>query len=134
MSFDWKKAKEGCHVNHYASSIPQRHIDNEMMTSLMMHIENQVKHVTDIDAYHRCGNNPYAYVCTTFVDRILMPYLAQHRIDADVIMTLATRLRNDPDNAKFGMNEGLGTQAIEQDGCISISPLIIMKAIVDRCM
>lgn len=146
MSFDWKAAKSGMAGIRPASpmmaAMPSVATLNngdaknsgELVLSLMQHIQLQVKTTTDLQGYASCGNNPYAYVMSKFVNPMLMPYLMQHKIDANGILYIAQNLKNDPDNAKFGMQNGVMQQAIQYDDHVEISPAVILKAIVDRCM
>lgn len=153
MSFDWKKAKEngqtpispfaqtpiaaqGMQMNNINSLNYNSDVHNsaELVQSIIMHINNQVKTTTDLDGYAQCGKNPYAYVATKFVNNILMPYLVQHRIDSNGIMYIATSLKQDPDSNKFINADGLLNQAIEYEDHVEIAPQVILKVIIDKCM
>ena len=147
MSFDWKAAKQkGGTPGFQQTSILQMpnigmlnydsDVKNsaELVQSILMHIENQVKRTTDIDGYVQCGRNPYAYVVGKFVMSMLFPMLVNHKIDANGIMYIATTLKQDQSAASFINANGLLEQAREYDDHIEISPQVILKAIVDKCM
>ncbi len=147
MSFDWKAAKQrGGTPGFQQTSILQMpnigmlnydsDVKNsaELVQSILMHIENQVKRTTDIDGYAQCGRNPYAYVVSKFVMPMLFPMLVNHKIDANGIMYIATTLKQDKSAASFINTNGLLEQAREYDDHIEISPQVILKAIVDKCM
>lgn len=142
MSFDWKAAKEHTQgyarnplMNYYHQQQTPGYTQNgEFMQSLMMHIQNQVKVVRDIDGWNASGRNAYAYVTNKFVMPMLMNYLAAHKIDADGILSICQQLKQDPDNSKFVINNGLQEQAKEYSDHIEIAPNVIMKAIVDKCL
>lgn len=148
MSFDWKTAKEKTTApglggsifgSTFESQTPQgigalnyggevQH-SAELVQSLLNHIENQVKRTTDTAGYAACGKNAYNYVVNKFVVPMLIPYYAGQKLDSNGILYIVTQLKQDKDNAKF-----VDTQALEYDDHIEISPLVIMKAIVDKCM
>lgn len=148
MSFDWKTAKEKTTAPHtgrsifgatFESQIPQNigalnyggevQHSAELVQSILFHIENQVKRTTDVAGYAACGKNAYNYVVNKFVIPMLVPYYAGQRIDSNGILYIVSQLKQDKDNAKFA-----DTQALEYEDHIEISPLVIMKAIVDKCM
>ena len=147
MSFDWKAAKQKGGVPGFQQTsilqMPNIGMLNynsdvknsaELVQSILMHIENQVKRTTDIDGYVQCGRNPYAYVVSKFVIPMLLPMLINHKIDANGIMYIATTLKQDQSAASFINANGLLEQAREYDDHIEISPQVILKAIVDKCM
>lgn len=142
MSFDWRAAKQNGNAPMFAQNNIFRPTNyesdvkgsSELTQSLMMHIQNQVKTTTDIDGYAACGKNPYIYVVNKFVNPMLLNYLMMHKIDSASIMYIATSLKQDPDNAKFANASGLYEQAKEYGDHIEISPQVILKAIVDKCM
>lgn len=147
MSFDWKAAKQrggipglqqtsilqmpNIGMLNYDSDVKN---SAELVQSILMHIENQVKRTTDIDGYVQYGRNPYAYVVGKFVMPMLFPMLVNHKIDANGIMYIATTLKQDQSAASFINANGLLEQAREYDDHIEISPQVILKAIVDKCM
>jgi hypothetical protein len=148
MSFDWKTAKEkttapglgesifgftfesqtpqGIGVLNYGGEVQH---SAELVQSLLNHIENQVKRTTDIAGYAACGKNAYNYVINKFVIPMLIPYYAGQKLDSNGILYIVTQLKQDRDNTKFA-----DTQVLEYDDHIEISPLVIMKAIIDKCM
>ena len=147
MSFDWKAAKQkGGAPGFQQTSILQMpnigmlnydsDVKNsaELVQSILMHNENQVKRTAEIDGYVQCGRNPYAYVVCKFVMPMLFPMLVNHKIDANGIMYIATTLKQDQSAASFINANGLLEQAREYDDHIEISPQVILKAIVDKCM
>lgn len=148
MSFDWKTAKEQTTTPMHGGSIfgsafkpqPPQNINAlnyggevqhsaELVQSILFHIENQVKRTTDVAGYAAYGKNAYNYVVNKFVIPMLVPYYAGQRIDSNGILYIVSQLKQDKDNAKF-----VDTQALEYEDHIEISPLVIMKAIVDKCM
>ena len=139
MSFDWRKSKQ---QGPQAGFVPSANIlDNsdvkgsqELIQSLLAHIELQVKRTEDITGYEACGKNPYTYVVNSFINKMLLPYYAMHKLDANGIMYIATTLQNDKDNSNFMNSDGLLEQAREYSDHIEICPKLIMKAIVDKCM
>lgn len=155
MSFDWKTAKEktttpGLNGSIFGSTFESRTPQGinaltqgigalnyggevqhsaELVQSILNHIENQVKRTTDVAGYAACGKNAYNYVVNKFVVPMLIPYYAGQKLDSNGILYIVTQLKQDKDNTKFA-----DTQALEYDDHIEISPLVIMKAIVDKCM
>lgn len=133
MSFDWRAAKQTGGNSMFATQT-QQYIPSELVQSILMHIQNQVKTTTDVNGYKSCGSNPYAYVINSFTNPVMMSYIMQHKLDGNDIMYIANKLKQDQDNVKYITEDGFTQQAKEFQDHIEISPQIILKTILDKCM
>lgn len=135
MSFDWRTAKQhNTSTGMYNQPVTNKGNVSELVQSILMHIQNRVKRTTDVNGYKANGSNPYNYVVNTFTNPVMMAYIMQHKLDGSDIMYIATQLKQDPDNQKFITENGFMREANEHEDYIEISPQVILKTIVDKCL
>lgn len=133
LSFDWRSAMQNPNKKSMASPFDPISSLNEgdakgsgtLVQQIIQHIENNVKK-TDKATYAKYGN-PEAFVLNEFVNPILMPNIFNHRIDADGLIYISQKLKNDGNVYVGGILEN-------SDGTVYISSEIILKQIVSHCL